>query len=333
MKSRFIHLLFGLILAMSPVAALEVASLHPLVSELAREVGGDSVTVIDLIEPGNNPHDFDPNPQTFAAASQASLVLISGKGLEDSYLEKLADNLGPDTEIFDVGEGAYTLTFAENLSSPNADPHEDHDDHDGHEDHSEHEEHPSQESEEAPDGHHHHHDHGSVDPHWWHDPDNMRRAAFVLAQKMGEIDPENAEAYNANALAYAREMRSLKRWIRQQIETIPPSDRILATSHLAYGYLCHAYGIQAIAIQGYNREDNASPQELAELIDFLRTHQVRVLFPEIGSNPKSLQSVAQDTGLVIGPPLIADGTGMAPGDGYEEMMRSNVTAIVTGLSD
>ena len=67
----------------------------------------------------------------------------------------------------------------------------------------------------------------------------------------------------------------------------------------------------------------------AELIETLKKERVIAIFPERESNPKILQSLTRDTGIKLGGELIADGRGVSS---YEEMIRANVTTIVTALS-
>jgi len=43
-------------------AELKVATLHPLLGDLARKVGGANVEVVDLIGPNGDPHHFEPTP-------------------------------------------------------------------------------------------------------------------------------------------------------------------------------------------------------------------------------------------------------------------------------
>jgi len=285
-------------LSLLSASPLQVASLHPLMADLAREVGGDRVTVIELIGPADNPHEFDPSPQTLRAASGATLILASGKGMESAYLAKLKDGLTGDQEVFEVGRRVHSLVAADgNL---------------------------------APCCQHHRHT-GIVDPHWWHNPDNMMRAASDLAEKMAELDPENASIYEKNSEIYREELRALDDWIGSQIEQIPPARRILATSHLAFGYYCQKYDLIAVGLQGLNREDSPSPKALGEIILYLYEENVPVLFPEAGSNPKALETVASEANIQLGAPLYADGTGLPEGTGYIGMMKSNTNAIVEGL--
>ena len=73
--------------------ALKIATLHPILGDMARAIGGSHVQVADLLRPNGNLHSFEPAPQDIAAAGQARLVLASGKNLEP-YLPKLKDALG-----------------------------------------------------------------------------------------------------------------------------------------------------------------------------------------------------------------------------------------------
>jgi zinc/manganese transport system substrate-binding protein len=78
-----------------------------------------------------------------------------------------------------------------------------------------------------------------------------------------------------------------------------------------------------------NREQMPDPKELAALVDKLTENKVVAIFPEKESNPKILQTLTKDTGIRLGEPLIADGTGSL---GYVGMVRHNVAAIVKGLA-
>jgi len=65
--SRMKHWIAWLALALfaSPAgmaAALRVSALHPLMADLARQVGGERVDVYDLAGEGGNPHRFEPRP-------------------------------------------------------------------------------------------------------------------------------------------------------------------------------------------------------------------------------------------------------------------------------
>jgi len=81
----------GLCIVNAHAGPLRVASLNPIVSDLARQVGGSDVDVIDLMPVGSNPHAFNPTPGDLKTASSSALILAAGKGLE-TYLAVTADS-------------------------------------------------------------------------------------------------------------------------------------------------------------------------------------------------------------------------------------------------
>ena len=95
--------LFLALTASGLAAPLRVATLSPVLTEVARDVGGPDVTVTAVLAPGVDPHTFEPAPADLRALAGADLILASGLGLE-SYLDKIALNSGTHGRILEVGE-------------------------------------------------------------------------------------------------------------------------------------------------------------------------------------------------------------------------------------
>ena len=275
-------------------AGLKIAVLHPLLGDLARQVGGGEVEIINLIGPNGDPHHFEPKPEDLAKSEGATLYLVAGMGLE-GYLPKLKAIIAGKATLIEVGATLPTLEGGD----------------DGH-DHAQ------------CDGHHH-----GIDPHWWHSIDRFRRATTVVARAMATASPENEQLFWKNAGIYRNELDDLERWARREITKIPRADRHLATAHAAFNYFCKDFGFTPLPVQGLNREQMPEPKELAALVANLKKNQVAAIFPEQESNPKILATLTNDTGIRLGDPLIADGMGEM---GYIEMFRHNVEAIVKGLA-
>jgi zinc/manganese transport system substrate-binding protein len=284
--------LFFAALGFSQAADLKVASLHPLIGDLLRQVGGEKVEVVDLIGANGDPHSFEPQAKDLVAAEGAPLYFVSGMGLE-GYLPKLKGILAEKARIVEVGA---TLPALEGAC-----------DHEGHD---------------------HDHEH-EVDPHWWHSVDLFRRAAGVVADELSAASPANKAVFEANAAAYRTKLDELEKWLKRELIRIPKDKRKLATAHDAFQYFCEAYGFESYSVQGMNRERMPDAAKLAELIATLKKDRVAAVFPEKESNPKMLQSLTKDTGIQLGGVLVADGRGITS---YEEMVRGNVTAIVAALS-
>lgn len=285
----FVTILLGL--AALTAAELKVAVLHPLLGDIARQVGGESVEVVDLIGPNGDPHHFEPKPDDLKRAEGATVYLVAGMGLE-GYLPKLKAIIANKAVLVEVGA---TLPALEGAC-----------DHEGHE---------------------HEHDH-EIDPHWWHSIDLFRRATGIVTESLATAAPEHSEEYRKNAEAYRKQLDDLERWSKREIAKIPRDKRHLATAHAAFNYFCKDFGFTAHPVQGLSREQMPDPKELAELVADLKKNHVSAIFPEKESNPKILKTLTSDTGIRLGDPLIADGTGVKS---YQEMFRHNVTMIVNGL--
>lgn len=284
-------LLVALLPSICPAAELKVVSLHPLISDLLRHVGGDRVEVIDLLGENGDPHSFKPRAEDLSAAGDSKLYFVSGMGLE-TYLPKLEAVLAGKAKIIEVGKTLPPLYGAC--------------DHEGHD-----------------------HDHAhELDPHWWHSIDLFRRAAGVVAEELTKASPEDGDTFAANAATYRADLDALEKWVKRELVGVPKDRRTLVTAHAAFQYFCDAYGFESHSVQGLNREQMPDAVKLAELIAGLRKDKVAAIFPEKESNPKMLKSLTRDTGIKLGGELIADGGGMT---NYEDMMRRNVETIVAAL--
>ena len=104
---------------LSTQAVTKVASLHPLLSDMARQVGGDAVEVVNLFPENGELHAFEPTAADVAAASGARLVLACGKGVEP-YLEDLRDSLPERTQVIELGNSIPEVCLP---GSKVADPH------------------------------------------------------------------------------------------------------------------------------------------------------------------------------------------------------------------
>ncbi len=298
MKCR--HLLAILLFpffAMSATASeLRVSALHPLMADLAQQVGGERVEVFDLVGEGGDPHHFEPRPSDLRKMSSSALILAGGKNLE-SYLDRIRDTL-PGVPVVEVGHTIPSMNVGRDevyTCCPQ------------------------------------HGDGGGLDPHWWHGIDNMRRAARVVADALAEADPDGSDDYHARARAYAGELADLKTWARRELAKVPRNQRKLVTAHNAFGYFAHEFGFEVIAVAGLNMEQENSPQDLARTIESVRESGVPAIFPEYGSNPKALESIARTTGTRLAEPLIADGNGSGDGAGFKPMIQHNVNAITRAL--
>lgn len=173
----------------------------------------------------------------------------------------------------------------------------------------------------------------SHDPHAWMDPRNAMVYARNIRDALRDLVPASAAAFEANYQRYRRELLALDAWMAKQFARVPKNELVLITTHDAFGYLARRYGFRVEALMGISTEEDVqlnSYQLVAEVID---ATGVRAVFVESTINPKLLNQLAQDRGVVIGGRLFADSIdepGTAAGT-YIGMMRHNTRTIVSGL--
>ena len=277
-------------------AQIKVASLHPLIADLARQVGGDRVQVVELLKAGDDVHHFEPSSKAIAEMKGCALILASGKHLE-SYLDKLRDSVG-GIPVIEVGRTIPSIKIAPGNELFMCCPA---------------------------------HAVGGIDPHWWHSADNIDRALRAIGDEFIKVDSAGKDSYKANVSVARERIAGLKSWAQQQLSAIPRGERKLVTGHAAFSYFCKEFGFKSVPILGISRQDEASAQYAVEAVKIIKDNNIRAAFPEDQANPKTLKEIVRETGVKLGDPLIADGTS-PKAHTFEAMLRHNVAAIVKALA-
>lgn len=173
------------------------------------------------------------------------------------------------------------------------------------------------------------------DPHAWQDLRNGVQYVRNIAAGLAKADPAHASAYAARAQAYVQQLQQEDAQWRSALSAIPPSHRVLATSHDAFGYLGAAYDIRILSLVGISSQAEPSAKDMAALLQEIRTGHVRALFLEQGSMSAALKQIASEAGVSIGGTLYADTLsakgGQAPS--YLAMFRWNTQQLLTAFSE
>lgn len=119
MKKMVCAVMMGILCAFGAQAVTKVASLHPMLSDMARQIGGDAVEVVNLFPENGELHAFEPTAADIASAAGAQLVLACGKGVEP-YLDDLRDSLPSRTQVIELGRSVPDVYLP---GSKVADPH------------------------------------------------------------------------------------------------------------------------------------------------------------------------------------------------------------------
>jgi manganese/iron transport system substrate-binding protein len=175
------------------------------------------------------------------------------------------------------------------------------------------------------------------DPHAWFSPKNAEQYVQNLVRAICEADPEHRGEYEARAELYIGHLHQLDGWIKKEVEKIPEKQRVLVTSHDAFGYFCRDYGFKSGAPVGWSTDQETggglTPQRRRETIQSIKDFGVKAIFVESSVNPKMIRDIAREAGVEIGGQLYSDSMG-SPGEAgetYIGMLRENVVTIVTHL--
>ncbi len=83
---------------------LRVVATTTQVADFVRDVGGDRVTVTQILKPNVDPHDYEPSPADVQAIATADVVVESGVGLE-KWLDPTVASSGFHGTVTDAGRG------------------------------------------------------------------------------------------------------------------------------------------------------------------------------------------------------------------------------------
>jgi len=173
----------------------------------------------------------------------------------------------------------------------------------------------------------------SYDPHVWLDPQNAKIQMQTILDAFIQADPANKEYYKANFDKYASELDKLDEEFTAALSGLPQKNIVVA--HDAFGYLCNAYGLTQVPIEGLSADSEPDAARMSEIIDFVKANEVKVIFFEELVSPKVAKAIAEETGsttAVLNPLEGITEEQQAAGEDYFSVMRANLTALVDALS-
>lgn len=174
----FLQEVFNVLKKLITIGALAVCSfanvsvsvtIFPLY-DAVKNVGGDKVTVNNLIPFGMEAHEFEPKARDMAALSKADLFITSGDVFEP-WSKKIISSLKLKEKTVDMSSKVKLL---KNKASA------------------------------------HGHDHGGYDPHYWLSIENYMSIAKETAAALTKKDPSNAKTYESNLAQYLKKLEALK---------------------------------------------------------------------------------------------------------------------------
>jgi zinc/manganese transport system substrate-binding protein len=250
------------------IAVLHVVSSIPTLGSLAKEVGGDRVSVESLGKGYQDPHFVEAKPSLMLVLNRADLLLYVGLELEIGWLPPLV--LGSRNPKIQNGElGSLDCS----RSIPVLDV-------------------PTTRVDRSMGD-----IHPQGNPHYWLPPGNAKIIAKEIAQRLSQLDPEGASAYQKNLAEFnAKVDAKLKEW--QPLVTKLRGTRI-ATYHKSWSYVSAWLGLEEVGYVEPKPGIPPDPAHLVSLIKVMRGEKASMLFMENFYNKTTAQLVAEKAGAKL----------------------------------
>ncbi|RVD48083.1 metal ABC transporter substrate-binding protein, partial [Mesorhizobium sp. M8A.F.Ca.ET.023.02.2.1] len=129
--------------------------------------------------------------------------------------------------------------------------------------------------------------------------------------------------------AYTKKLDALEGEVKAAIQSIPEAKRVVITSHDAFGYFEHEYGLTFLAPQGISTDSEPSAADVAKLVEQVKQDKASAIFVENITNPRLIEQIASETGIKVGGTLYSDALSQpdGPGSTYIDMMHNNIRQI------
>lgn len=296
------------VLATASAANLKVVASFSIIGDFARNVGGDRIDLTILVGPDGDAHVYEPRPTDAVSLEQADVVLVNGLAFE-GFMKRLIEASGTKAPIVEVTKGITPL-------KPEEDEH--------------HDEATEAAGHDTEEGHHHH---GEFDPHAWQSIENAQTYVKNIADAFCTADKAGCATYTANADAYVARLEDLENEVKTSIAAIPAGKRTIITSHDAFGYFEHEYGLKFVAPEGISTEAEASAADIAKLVEQVREDKASAILLENVTNPRLVEQIARETGLKVGGTLYSDALSEpdGPASTYIDMFRYNVATLKSAI--
>jgi zinc/manganese transport system substrate-binding protein len=235
---------------------------------LTQEVGGDKVTVDSIAKGYQDPHFVEAKPSFLLKLRQADLLIVVGLQLEIGWLPPLITQSG--NPRIQVGAPGYldASQFAEILEIPQGTV-------------------TRAEGDVHPMG----------NPHYWLDPDNGRRIARGIANKLADMDPADASYFQERFQDFDKRLTTAEQ--KWDAEMKPYRGRKVVTYHRSLPNFAKHFGLNVIGYVEPRPGIPPTPSHTLELIQLMKRENCKVIMVEPYFDLKTPQSIASATGAQV----------------------------------
>jgi zinc/manganese transport system substrate-binding protein len=276
-------------------SGLVVVATTTQIGDWVTEVGGDAVSVHQILQPNTDPHEYEPRPGDVEETAGAKLVFLSGDNL-DKWMGEVVSGSGSEAKTVDLGASVPVKLPGESSGAEASrfDPHWWHD---------------PRNAEAAVQA--------------------VARQLSAAEPSEAALFRRNASAYLRRLEALDQGIaRCIDSVSRDERKLVTDHD---AFGYFARQYGIEVVGT---VIPSQSTQAQPSAADLHELIELIERQGVKAVFPESSVSPNVAEAIARETGASSDYTLYGDTLGRpdSPGATYIGMERANADAMVRGFT-
>src|ERR1700681_4607138 len=282
----------------SASAQIRVVATTPDLGSVAKEIGGDKVSVVALAKPTEDPHYVDAKPSHIVTLNRADVLIEGGAELELGWLPPLLENsrnskisAGAPGRIV-ASDGVTMLEIPTSFVRSKGDVH------------------------------------SLGNPHFMIDPVTVRIIARNIASHFAQIDPKNASTYNGNLSRFNTKLDA--KYAEWQKELAPYRGARIVTYHKDFIYFADRFGLNIVDELEPKPGIAPSSAHLAQVIGKMKAGNAKVILVQTFKTRKTTETVARQTGATVldtpEQPGAANNTTT-----YFDMMDNLVRTLANGL--
>ena len=283
-----------------PGKTLTVVATTPDLAAVAREVGGDLVTVTALAKPTEDPHFVDAKPSHLVTLNRADVLIEGGAELELGWLPSLLDNARNDKIAAGApgrvvaSQGIKMMEIPTTFDRSKGDVH------------------------------------SLGNPHFMLDPLNVKIIAGEIADHLSQVNPAGAEKFKANLTKFDASVdQKMAEW-QKMLE--PFKGAKIVTYHKDFVYLGSRFDLNIVEQLEPKPGISPSPAHLAQVVTTMRNTGAKLILVQPYQNRKTAETVARQTGGTVVD--LSQQPGAVPNtDTYFALMDNVVKTLAKALQE
>ena len=152
------------------------------------------------------------------------------------------------------------------------------------------------------------------DPHVWADPVLAQEVVGTIADELADLDPDNAETYQANAETYTERLEG----VHQQFETVVDEaelDIAIFAAHDSFQYVERRYGFELHTPTGISPDANVSPGDIGDMLDLIEEHDIETVLYDPFESANPGEEVPQMVETIFENSDVDNAEPLTPGEG------------------